>query len=131
MILTTLVFLAYQTMPHFVIQRSVFEARERASRTYSWCVFILSNIIVELPWTFVSAVLMFVTWYYPIGMNENAGPGESAERSGLVFLLLWAFMLFTTTFTHMVIVAINSAELGALTGLTLYTSCLVFCGYVS
>jgi ABC-type multidrug transport system permease subunit len=116
-------------MPHFIVQRSIFEARERASRTYSWVVFVLVNIIVELPWTLLSAFFMFITWYYPLGMNENAN-GATAERGGLIFLLLWTFMLFGATFTDMVIVAIETAELGALTALTLYTSCLVFCGYV-
>lgn len=38
-----------QSMPQFVIQRSLYEARERPSKVYSWKVFMLSQIIVELP----------------------------------------------------------------------------------
>lgn len=42
--------LVQQIMPLFVTQRSLYEARERPSKTYSWVVFITSNIFVELPW---------------------------------------------------------------------------------
>lgn len=38
-------------MPNFVVQRSLYEVRERPSKTYSWKVFILSNIVVEIPWS--------------------------------------------------------------------------------
>jgi ABC-type multidrug transport system ATPase subunit len=50
LLLTIFGSLAQQIMPHFVTQRSLYEVRERPSKTYSWKVFILSNIIVELPW---------------------------------------------------------------------------------
>jgi len=43
--------LVQQIMPNFVTQRSLYEVRERPSKTYSWKVFILSNIVVEIPWS--------------------------------------------------------------------------------
>lgn len=36
-------------MPHFETQRALYEARERPSKAYSWKVFMLSSMIVELP----------------------------------------------------------------------------------
>lgn len=39
-----------QIMPNIVVQRSLYEARERPSKTYHWQCFVLSQIIVELPW---------------------------------------------------------------------------------
>lgn len=87
----------------------------------------LTQIIVELPWTFVSAFFMWVLWYYPIGMNNNAQV-DTHERGFLVFLLYWTFMLFGATFTNMVIAAIETAELGALMALFLYNNHLIFCG---
>lgn len=45
-------------MPHFVTQRSLYEARERPSKTYSWKAFMLSNIFVELPWNTLMAVIV-------------------------------------------------------------------------
>jgi ATP-binding cassette, subfamily G (WHITE), member 2, PDR len=50
LLLTVFGNLSQQMMPHFVTQRSLYEARERPSKTYSWKVFIISNITVELPW---------------------------------------------------------------------------------
>ncbi len=88
-----------QLMPLFVTQRDLYEVRERPSRTYSWRVFMLSNIVVEIPWTTLMAVLMFFCWYYPIGLYRNAEPtGAVNERGALVFLFVWAFMMFTSTF---------------------------------
>src|SRR3954452_15651766 len=78
--------LVEQTMPHFVTQRSLYEVRERPSKTYTWKVFILSNILVEILWATLMATLMFFTWYYPVGLYRNAIPtGEVALRGGLMF----------------------------------------------
>ena len=42
--------LVQQIMPNFVVQRALYEARERPSKTYSWQAFLMANIFVELPW---------------------------------------------------------------------------------
>lgn len=49
-------------MPQFVSQRALYEVRERPAKTYSWVVFMLSNIIVELPWNTLASVILFFTW---------------------------------------------------------------------
>lgn len=41
--------LVQQIMPRFVIQRSLYEVRERPSKAYSWGAFMFANIIVEIP----------------------------------------------------------------------------------
>jgi hypothetical protein len=46
--------LIYQIMPLFVTQRTLFEARERQSKTYAWQTFVVSNIVVEMGWNAVS-----------------------------------------------------------------------------
>jgi ATP-binding cassette subfamily G (WHITE) protein 2 (PDR) len=121
-----------QIMPHFVTQRSLYEARERPSKTYSWKAFMLSNIIVELPWQTLMAVIMFVCWYYPIGMYRNAIPTNSVnERAGLMFLLIWVFMLFTSSFTHMCIAAIDTAESGGNIANLIFSLSLIFCGVLA
>ena len=100
-----------QILPHFVTQRALYEARERPSKTYSWQVFILSNILVEVPWNALMALFLFVGWYYPIGLRQNAvEAGQVAERGGLMFLFVLAYMIFAGTFTNMVIAGIESAE---------------------
>ncbi|KAI2636813.1 ABC-2 type transporter-domain-containing protein [Xylaria nigripes] len=121
-----------QTMPHFVVQRSLYEVRERPSKTYSWQVFMLSQIIVEIPWNTLMAVVMFFGWYYPIGLFRNTfEDGETTERGALTFLLIWAFLLFTGTFTHMIIAAFETAEAGGNVANLLFTLCLIFCGVLA
>lgn len=51
-------------MPQFLENRALYELHERPSRTYSWAVFIISNVIAELPWQTILAVIQFMTWYY-------------------------------------------------------------------
>jgi energy-coupling factor transporter ATP-binding protein EcfA2 len=46
--------LIYQIMPLFVTQRTMYEARERQSKTYAWQAFVLSNIAIEMAWNVVS-----------------------------------------------------------------------------
>ena len=131
MLLTIFSNFCQQIMPHFVTQRALYEARERPSKTYSWKVFILSNILVEIPWNSLMAVLVFVGWYYPIGLRQNAvEAGEVAERGALMFLFILTFLIFAGTFTNMVIAGIETAEMaGNITNL-MFSLSLIFCGYV-
>ena len=129
MLMTIFGNLVQQIMPHFVTQRALYEVRERPSKAYSWKVFMTSNIIVELPWQTLMAVLMFFCWYYPIGMYRNAVPThQDHERGALMFLLIWAFLLFTSTFTHMVVAGIELAETAGNIAQLLFSLTLVFCG---
>lgn len=129
MLLTIFVNFCTQIMPHFVTQRAIYEARERQSKTYSWKVFILSNIVVELSWNSLVSVLIFFSWYYPIGLQHNASEsGQVAERGGLMFLYILEFIVFAGTFTHMAIAGIETEDgAGAIINL-LFSFSLVFCG---
>ncbi|KAJ4303905.1 Multidrug resistance protein [Collariella sp. IMI 366227] len=131
-ILTVFGQLVQQTMPHFVVQRSLYEVRERPSKVYSWKVFMLSQIIVELPWNTLMAALMYFCWYYPVGLQANAvAAGQVAERGGLMFLLMVAFLLFTSTFTDMMIAGFETAEAGGNIANLLFSLCLIFCGVLA
>ena len=124
--------LVQQIMPHFVTQRSLYEVRERPSKTYSWKVFMASNIIVELPWNTLCSVVMFVCFYYPIGMQKNAEvAGETAQRGGLFFLFIWTFLMFTSTFTNLIIAGIETAEGGINLANMMFGLCLMFCGVLA
>ncbi|KAK0616818.1 ABC-2 type transporter-domain-containing protein [Immersiella caudata] len=124
--------LVQQTMPHFVIQRSLYEVRERPSKVYSWKIFMLSQIIVELPWNALMAVLMYFCWYYPVGLQNNAiAADQVTERGALMFLLLVAFLLFTSTFTDLMIAGFETAEAGGNIANLLFTLCLIFCGVLA
>ena len=124
--------LVQQTMPHFVIQRSLYEVRERPSNVYGWRVFMLSQIIVELPWNTLMAALMYCCWYYPVGLQNNAAVADQvAERGALMFLLLVTFMLFTGTFADFIIAGFETAEAGGNVANLLFTLCLIFCGVLA
>ncbi|KAJ5641165.1 hypothetical protein N7490_005165 [Penicillium lividum] len=132
MLLIVFPFLAYQTMPNYILQRDLYEVRESPSKTYSWAAFILAQIIVELPWNTVAAVITFFPFYYLIGMNRNAiATNAVTERGGLMFLLVWSFLMHCSTFTTMVVAAAATAEIGAILALLLFTFCLIFCGVMA
>ncbi|KIW11847.1 hypothetical protein PV08_09120 [Exophiala spinifera] len=121
--------LVQQIMPLFVTQRSLYEARERPSKTYSWKAFMLSNILVELPWATLGAVVLFFCWYYPIGLYNNAAYTDSVtSRGGLEFLFVWAFILFSSTFAHFMIAGIETAEAASNLANVLFSLCLLFNG---
>ncbi|KAJ2903503.1 ZEB2-regulated ABC transporter 1 [Zalerion maritima] len=131
-ILTVFGQLVQQTMPHFVIQRSLYEVRERPSKVYGWKVFMLSQIVVELPWNTLMAVIMYFCWYYPVGLYNNAVAADQVtERGALVFLYLLCFMLFTSTFCDMVIAGFETAEGGGNIANLLFMLCLIFCGVLA
>ncbi|KAL8736690.1 MAG: hypothetical protein Q9166_000056 [cf. Caloplaca sp. 2 TL-2023] len=132
MLMTIFGNLTQQIMPHFVTQRALYEVRERPSKTYGWKVFMLSNIIVELPWNTLMAVLIYFCWYYPIGMHRNAIPSHQVhERGALMFLLIWTFLLFTSTFTDMVVAGMESSETAGNVGQLLFSLTLIFCGVLA
>ncbi|TNY20426.1 xenobiotic-transporting ATPase [Rhodotorula diobovata] len=122
--------LVQQIMPQFVKQRESYEVRERPSRTYSWIMFMLSNILVELPWNTLMAVIMYFCLYYPVGFYQNAGD-DVHIRGFLFFLFVWVFLLFTSTFAHMVIAFNDTAENGGNIANLAFSLCLIFCGVLA
>lgn len=124
--------LVQQQMPHFVTQRSLYEVRERPSKTYSWKIFMLSQVMVEIPWNTLMSVFMFVCVYYPVGFDKNAaGSGQETERGGLMWLLFWQFLIFTCTFAHACIAITETAEAGGNLANVLFMMCLLFCGVLA
>lgn len=85
-------------IPQFINMRSIFEARERQSKTYSWTVFLATSILVEAAWQILTALLTFFLWYYPTGMFRHAE--DSSSQGFLVFLLVFAFCMWITTWSQ-------------------------------
>ncbi|QKX55294.1 uncharacterized protein TRUGW13939_02386 [Talaromyces rugulosus] len=129
MFLTIFPNLSTQMMPYFAMQRSLYEVRERPSKAYSWKAFILASICVEIPWNALMAVPAYFAWYYPIGLFNNAEPTHSViARGGTMFLLLLLFMLYTSTFTIMIIAGMEDPAAAGQISQLLFSLCLVFCG---
>ncbi|KAL4960885.1 pleiotropic drug resistance family ABC transporter [Aspergillus stella-maris] len=123
--------LVQQMMPYFCTQRALYEVRERPSKAYSWKAFMMASICVELPWNILMAVPAYFTWYYPIGLYRNAGPGETVERGGTMFLLILIFMMFTSTFSSMIIAGIEHPDTGSNIAQLLFSLCLIFNGVLA
>ncbi|KAE8147777.1 ABC-2 type transporter-domain-containing protein [Aspergillus avenaceus] len=114
--------LVQQIMPLFVTQRSLYEVRERPSKTYSWKAFLIANIVVELPYQVLMGILTYATYYYAVvGV-------QSSERQGLVLLLCIQFYLYASTFAHMSIAALPDVETASAIGNLLFVMSLMFCG---
>jgi ATP-binding cassette, subfamily G (WHITE), member 2, PDR len=132
MLMTIFGQMVQQIMPLFVTQRALYEVRERPSKAYSWKAFMLSNLVVEIPWSAFCAVLLFLTWYYPIGLYANAAVTDTVhERGALMFLLILTFLIFTCTFAHMAIAGIPDAETGGNIANLGFMMTLVFCGVLA
>lgn len=91
----------------------------------------LSNLLIEMFWNTCMALAAYLCWYYPIGLYQNAEFTHAvASRGGLTFLFIWAFMMFTSTSTHMLVAGIDSADSAGSVGNICYMLCISFCGYV-
>ncbi|KAL9057263.1 MAG: hypothetical protein Q9162_002467 [Coniocarpon cinnabarinum] len=124
--------LVQQIMPNFVVQRALYESRERPSKTYDWRAFMLSNIIAEIPWSILMGAAVFFCYYYPVGLYKNAFLYDQVhERGALFFLLTVAFLLFTSTFAHMIVAAIEDAETAGNLAQLLFSLTLIFCGVLA
>ncbi|KAK6201120.1 multidrug resistance protein [Scheffersomyces amazonensis] len=124
--------LVQQMLPYFVKQRDLYEVREAPSRTYSWMAFILGQITAEIPFQIAVGTISFFCWYYPVGLYRNAVPTDAVNQRGvLMWLLLTAFFVYTSTMGQLCMsfneLADNAANLATL----LFTMCLNFCGVLA
>ncbi|OAA78455.1 ABC-2 type transporter [Akanthomyces lecanii RCEF 1005] len=96
--------LVQQIQPLFITQRSLYEVRERPSKAYSWIAFVLANIVVEIPYQIVAAILIWACFYYPVvGI-------QTSDRQGLVLLFVIQLFLYASSFAHMTIAAMPDAQ---------------------
>jgi ATP-binding cassette, subfamily G (WHITE), member 2, PDR len=109
-------------IPHFNQARSLFEARERNSKSYSWGVFITSHVAVELVWQTVTSVLIFASWYYPTGLSRNGDAiFSTTERGAASFIILWLLNLWSGTISQFFATAFDQPDMGLC-----YTGCQLY-----
>ncbi|KAK6461937.1 ABC-2 type transporter-domain-containing protein [Scheffersomyces coipomensis] len=125
----TLMTCVLQYLPHFVAQRSLYEVRERPSRTFSWFAFICAQITGELPWNILAGTLAFFSWYYPVGLYSNAVPTDTVhERGALMWLSCVLFYMYIGTLAQLVISFIEIENNAGNICVVLFNMCLNFCG---
>ncbi|KAI1074638.1 ATP-binding cassette transporter [Whalleya microplaca] len=131
-IMTVVGQLVDQQLPNYITQRALYEVRERPAKTYSWKVFMLSQIVSEIPWNTFASVIMWALIYYPIGFYKNAeSAGQGTERGGLMWLLFWQFLLWVSTFAHMCVSFAGSADEAGNTANFLFVLVFFFCGVLA
>lgn len=110
-------------MPKFVVQRSLYEVRERPSKAYSWVAFLVANVVVEIPYQVLAGVISWASYYYPI-----YGANQADHRQGLMLLFVVQFYIFTSTFASLVISALPDAETGGTIATLMFMMALTFNG---
>jgi ABC-type multidrug transport system ATPase subunit len=125
MISTIFTTLVQQIMPRFILQRDLYEVRERPSKSYSWKAFLIANIVVEIPYQILLGIMVFASYYYPI---YTRGGIPSSSRQGLILLLLIQFFIFASTFAHMLIAALPDAQTAGNIATLMFALCLTFNG---
>ena len=75
------------------------------------------------------AVFSFLFWYFPMRLDRNAEGTDSVSSRGVtLFLICWAFFLLSSTFAHLLIAGLGSAEVaGGILNL-LFILMFAFCG---
>ncbi|EXJ79220.1 ATPase [Capronia epimyces CBS 606.96] len=114
--------LVQQVMPQFIFQRDLYEVRERPSRTYHWAAFMVSNILVEIPYAVLLGIMVFAAFTYAVfGIT-------SGQHQALLMLFCVQFFVFGSTFAHMVVAALPDAETAGQIATLLFYLTLTFNG---
>ena len=121
--------LVEQMVPIFMYQRTLYEARERPSKTFSWLAWVLAQISAEIPYALGLGTFAYLMWFYPVGFYHNMTATHAvAERSALTWLIMTTFYLFITTYGQMWSVAFDIAEVGTNISFLCFTMAFSFCG---
>ena len=115
--------LVNQIMPKFVVQRSLYEVREKPSRVYSWQAFILSQVLVEIPWQILLGICAYASFYYSV-----FGANTPSESQGLILIFIVQFYMYASSMAQMVIAAIADPNLGAMLAMFMFGLSFIFNG---
>lgn len=74
----------------FIMNRDLWKAREGPSGAYGWVAFCTAQIVSEIPYAIISAVVFFVLYYFTVGLPLGFA-------AGYTFLMFLLFFLFATS----------------------------------
>ncbi|KAF3401974.1 Brefeldin A resistance protein [Penicillium rolfsii] len=114
-----------QVQPRFVTLRDIFVHRERESLTYHWLAFVLSAFIVELPFTFLSSLIYWLLWYFPVGYFY------APSRAGYSFLMYELFGVFATSLAQLCASLMPNIEAAFAANGFFFMFCNTFAGTLS
>jgi ABC-type multidrug transport system ATPase subunit len=115
--------LVNQIMPKFVAQRSLYEVRERPSRIYSWKVFILSQMLVEIPFQVCLGICSWACFYWSV-----FGADQDSERRSLIMLFIIQFYVYAASMAQLAVCAIPEPALAAMLATLMFGLSFIFNG---
>jgi ABC-type multidrug transport system permease subunit len=101
--------LIQQLQPRFVELAQLYTAREKPSKMYHWTTFVLSVLLVEIPYNLITGTIFFLPWYFAVGFYHDWPPGSS-QRGGYMWLLFMTFQMWFSTFGHAMAALAPNAE---------------------
>ncbi|KAF8758293.1 ABC transporter [Rhizoctonia solani] len=107
--------------PMFIIARMIF-IRESSSRMYSQFVFALGQLMAEMPYSVLCAVVYFLLFYYPAGFNT------ASDRAGYHFFMILITEIFSVTLGQMLAALTPSVYIASLLNPFILVTFSLFCG---
>ena len=117
--------LGLQVQPRFVTLRDIFLHREKESLTYHWLAFVLSAILVELPYAALTSLVYWLLWYFPVGFFSDP------TRAGYSLLMYELFAVFATSLAQLCASLMPSLEAAFTANGFLFMFCNTFAGTLS
>ncbi len=101
-----------QLQPQFFELSQIFLVREKPSRMYHWTTFIVSVLMVELPYNWVAGTIFFFPFYYATGFYKTYTFAVH-ERGAYAWLMLMAFQMWFSSFGQSMAALAPNAETAA------------------
>jgi len=117
--------LAQQLQPKYLQHRTLYEAREKPSRMYSWIVQPLASLCAEIPWNVISGTVYFLCFYFTVFYPEAR---YGAERGIYWWLMYMIFQLYFISFGQAVAAISPDATAASILFSSLFSFVLIFCG---
>ncbi|KAI5799834.1 putative ABC multidrug transporter [Geopyxis carbonaria] len=115
-----------QLQPVFYSLSDLYAVREKPSKLYHWTTFVLGNIVVEIPFNFVTGTMFFLPWYYAIGFWQAYD--DQASRGAYMWFMYMLFQLFFSTFAQAIASFTPNEQTAAIVNTLLFSFILSFNG---
>jgi ATP-binding cassette subfamily G (WHITE) protein 2 (SNQ2) len=113
--------LAQQLQPVFFKFRSLYEAREKPSKMYSWSIMVFSCLLVEVPFNLFGGCIFFIPWYFMVGF-------EKGKIGGILWGFFMLYQLFFATLAQALAAIAPNATLASILFSSLFSFVIMFCG---
>lgn len=124
MLLVLCLILMVLVQPRIIEFRKIYDVREKHSSMYHWSVFVLANVLVEIPANIIISSMGFICWYFPVGWQRDI----SAGRGMFMYLIFILYQIYHTTLSQALASAAPNAETAAMLTVLCYTFLLAFSG---